>query len=89
MTTKLSEALQALGPADADLYKCVHCGLCAERCPTSAWDMEEFELKIPYADSAGVMHIPVRSGRADPGRALAEGGRLRCDTRHKPPRGDA
>ncbi|MGH9028989.1 MAG: 4Fe-4S dicluster domain-containing protein, partial [Acidimicrobiales bacterium] len=28
---------------------CVHCGLCAERCPTSAWDMERFELKIPYA----------------------------------------
>jgi ferredoxin len=28
---------------------CVHCGLCAERCPTSAWDMEKFELLIPYA----------------------------------------
>jgi formate dehydrogenase beta subunit len=31
---------------------CVHCGLCAERCPTSAWDMERFELRIPYAASA-------------------------------------
>jgi NADPH-dependent glutamate synthase beta subunit-like oxidoreductase len=28
---------------------CVHCGLCAERCPTSAWDMERFDLLIPYA----------------------------------------
>jgi NADPH-dependent glutamate synthase beta subunit-like oxidoreductase len=28
---------------------CVHCGLCAERCPTAAWDMQKFELKIPYA----------------------------------------
>jgi ferredoxin len=28
---------------------CVHCGLCAERCPTSAWDMESFDLLIPYA----------------------------------------
>ncbi|MGO8871456.1 MAG: FAD-dependent oxidoreductase [Acidimicrobiales bacterium] len=28
---------------------CVHCGLCAERCPTSAWDMERFALLIPYA----------------------------------------
>jgi formate dehydrogenase (NADP+) beta subunit len=28
---------------------CVHCGLCAERCPTAAWDMQKFELLIPYA----------------------------------------
>jgi NADPH-dependent glutamate synthase beta subunit-like oxidoreductase/ferredoxin len=28
---------------------CVHCGLCAERCPTAAWDMEKFELLIAYA----------------------------------------
>ena len=28
---------------------CVHCGLCAERCPTAAWDMAKFDLKIPYA----------------------------------------
>ncbi len=37
---------------------CVHCGLCAERCPTAAWDMEEFTLISPYA-GAGVLHIPV------------------------------
>ncbi len=28
---------------------CVHCGLCAERCPTSAWDMQKFELQLSYA----------------------------------------
>jgi len=28
---------------------CVHCGLCAERCPTAAWDMMRFDLQIPYA----------------------------------------
>jgi ferredoxin len=28
---------------------CLHCGLCAERCPTAAWDMKKFELVIPYA----------------------------------------
>jgi formate dehydrogenase (NADP+) beta subunit len=28
---------------------CVHCGLCAERCPTAAWDMHKFDLLIPYA----------------------------------------
>ncbi len=28
---------------------CLHCGLCAERCPTAAWDMTRFLLEIPYA----------------------------------------
>jgi formate dehydrogenase beta subunit len=28
---------------------CVHCGLCAERCPTAAWDMRTFDLLLPYA----------------------------------------
>jgi NADPH-dependent glutamate synthase beta subunit-like oxidoreductase len=28
---------------------CVHCGLCAERCPTAAWDMQKSLLKFPYA----------------------------------------
>ena len=32
---------------------CVHCGLCAERCPTAAWDMEKFELRIPHAGQNG------------------------------------
>jgi len=28
---------------------CVHCGLCAERCPTAAWDMQKFTLEKPHA----------------------------------------
>ncbi len=28
---------------------CVHCGLCAERCPTAAWDMQKSTVEIPYA----------------------------------------
>jgi formate dehydrogenase beta subunit len=32
---------------DEDL--CVHCGLCAERCPTAAWDMQKFQLLYPLA----------------------------------------
>jgi NADPH-dependent glutamate synthase beta subunit-like oxidoreductase/ferredoxin len=40
---------------DEDL--CVHCSLCAERCPTGAWDMQKSEILIPYARD-----------EADPGR---------------------
>ncbi len=33
---------------------CIHCGLCAERCPTAAWDMQKSLLKFPSAlDYAG------------------------------------
>ena len=32
---------------DEDL--CVHCSLCAERCPTGAWDMQKSQVLIPYA----------------------------------------
>ena len=33
---------------------CVHCGLCAERCPTAAWDMQKFTLYHPHSkDEAG------------------------------------
>jgi len=28
---------------------CVHCGLCAERCPTAAWDMQKSFLHFPRA----------------------------------------
>ena len=28
---------------------CLHCGLCAERCPTGAWDMQKFLLGITHA----------------------------------------
>jgi formate dehydrogenase beta subunit len=28
---------------------CVHCGLCAERCPTAAWDMQKSHVHWPHA----------------------------------------
>jgi NADPH-dependent glutamate synthase beta subunit-like oxidoreductase len=28
---------------------CLHCGLCAERCPTGAWDMQKFLLQMTHA----------------------------------------
>jgi len=35
---------------DEDL--CLHCGLCAERCPTGAWDMQKFFLDMTHAGPA-------------------------------------
>ena len=57
--TNLDQAIYASKPLpqtgramvkDEDV--CVHCGLCAERCPTAAWDMQKFDLIIPYAGAA-------------------------------------
>ena len=31
---------------------CLHCGLCAERCPTGAWDMQKFFLTLPKAGAS-------------------------------------
>ena len=31
---------------------CLHCGLCAERCPTGAWDMQKFLLDMTHAGSS-------------------------------------
>jgi len=31
---------------------CLHCGLCAERCPTGAWDMERFLIDVAQAEQA-------------------------------------
>ena len=46
----VSEPLKQTGKAMIkDENLCIHCGLCAERCPTAAWDMQKSTLDIPYA----------------------------------------
>ena len=49
---------------------CVHCGLCAERCPTAAWDMMKFDLLIPYAGQPApkgvVKAAPIETGAEVP-----------------------
>ncbi len=39
---------------DEDL--CLHCGLCAERCPTGAWDMQKFTYVERQANPSGQVH---------------------------------
>jgi ferredoxin len=43
---------------DEDL--CVHCSLCAERCPTGAWDMQKSTVLIPYAKDEAKASKPAR-----------------------------
>ena len=54
---------------------CLHCGLCAERCPTGAWDMQKFLLDMTHAGS--------RAGRAE---AAGVDGSLRARRRSAMPR---
>jgi NADPH-dependent glutamate synthase beta subunit-like oxidoreductase/ferredoxin len=42
---------------DEDL--CVHCSLCAERCPTGAWDMQKSTILLPYAGDEAPAPQPV------------------------------
>ncbi len=40
---------------------CLHCGLCAERCPTGAWDMQKFLLQMTHAGPACQPRQPTRN----------------------------
>jgi ferredoxin len=37
---------------------CLHCGLCAERCPTGAWDMQKFLLDLTHAGPRCRQNVP-------------------------------
>ena len=43
---------------DEDL--CVHCSLCAERCPTGAWDMQKSDILIPHVKNEADTGEPQR-----------------------------
>ncbi len=45
----VSDALKTGRIMAKDEDVCLHCGLCAERCPTGAWDMQKFLLDMTYA----------------------------------------
>jgi formate dehydrogenase (NADP+) beta subunit len=60
--TDLAQALYVSGELKTgrimakDEDVCLHCGLCAERCPTGAWDMERFLIDVAQAGTMGTEH---------------------------------
>ncbi len=48
----VSAALKTTRVMVKDEDVCLHCGLCAERCPTGAWDMQKFLLEMTQAGPA-------------------------------------
>jgi len=48
----VSDALKTGRIMAKDEDVCLHCGLCAERCPTGAWDMQKFLLRMTQAGPA-------------------------------------
>ncbi len=47
----ISDALPTKRIMVKDEDVCLHCGLCAERCPTSAWDMQKYFYQVTKAGS--------------------------------------
>jgi formate dehydrogenase (NADP+) beta subunit len=56
----VSTALKTGNAMVKDEDVCLHCGLCAERCPTGAWDMQKFLLITP---KAGPASRDIKTGR--------------------------
>ena len=48
----LSDVLKTGRIMAKDEDVCLHCGLCAERCPTGAWDMQKFLIEMTHAGAA-------------------------------------
>jgi ferredoxin len=48
----LSDVLKTGRIMAKDEDVCLHCGLCAERCPTGAWDMQKFLIEMTHAGSS-------------------------------------
>src|SRR3954467_15836491 len=51
---------------------CLHCGLCAERCPTGAWDMQKFLLKMTPAGPLARNSVRAEPVERAPGQAQGE-----------------
>jgi NAD-dependent dihydropyrimidine dehydrogenase PreA subunit len=47
----VSDVLKTTRVMVKDEDVCLHCGLCAERCPTNAWDMQRSIVHVPQLGS--------------------------------------
>jgi ferredoxin len=66
----VSEVLKTGRIMAKDEDVCLHCGLCAERCPTGAWDMQKFLLDMAQAsDRCRTRHAPGEAQAAAVGAA--------------------
>ncbi|MEL0089532.1 MAG: FAD-dependent oxidoreductase [Rhodospirillales bacterium] len=48
----VSDALPTARVMVKDEDVCLHCGLCAERCPTGAWDMRKYYIEMTHAGAS-------------------------------------
>ena len=48
----LQEGLKTGRAMVKDEDVCLHCGMCAERCPTGAWDMQKSYIEMTHASGA-------------------------------------
>jgi NADPH-dependent glutamate synthase beta subunit-like oxidoreductase len=46
----ISDVLKTQRVMVKDEDVCLHCGMCAERCPTGAWDMQKFRFDTAHAE---------------------------------------
>ena len=52
----VSAPLKTMNIMVKDENMCLHCGLCAERCPTAAWDMQKFYYQVTKADRSSCQY---------------------------------
>jgi NAD-dependent dihydropyrimidine dehydrogenase PreA subunit len=51
---------------------CLHCGLCAERCPTGAWDMKKSFIDMTHAGETPRVRRPAAAAAAAVADAAAD-----------------
>ena len=54
----VSDTLKSRRVMVKDEDMCLHCGLCAERCPTGAWDMKKSFIEMTHCGDKPRVHLP-------------------------------